>query len=203
MEHKFGWVEVIERNEVRKGRVSDYVLVSRDVPVGKEVVIDQEKNEANSSSSEVSSLSGIENVTAQIATSNNNDSKVSLEFLFYWQCWKCCENNFFLYKRCKACNTDRNQSSPSALLKIAEVASSSSKTVEEAMNNVPISQRDSIPSDVLLQCIEQKSSTDNHRFLDMPFQNVANYFYWNCGFCTMKNSYKTYTCKCCSQKVRA
>lgn len=167
------------------------------------MLIDKEKSLALSDLSELSSLSGIENfVKAPSIPSCSTDPKVSLESLFYWQCYQCCENNLFTYKNCKTCSLERNQSPASALLKLAEVAAKTSSTYEAAVNNLPINQRDCIPSSVLLACMERNSKKEADKIDGRSLQDAVDYFYWNCGFCTMKNSFKIHTCKCCNQKVR-
>ena len=130
--------------------------------------------------------------------------ELALESLFYWQCHECFLNNSFLRNNCLVCNEQRDieKSLPSALLKAVEAATMNASGYDEALCNIPENHRNSIPSDVIVECIERKANKKTiSRFNSVATRNVVDYFYWNCGFCTMRNFYKVYTCKCCSQKV--
>jgi hypothetical protein len=204
VENKFGWVEVIEGEEVRKGRVGDYVVVSSDYPIGKEVSINHEENLALSDSSEVSSLSTNENMVTPPIPSSSAEPKISLESLFYWKCHECIQINVFFQNECTSCNKERSmmQSSSSALLELAETATANANTYNQALLNIAENHRNSIPRNVLVECIRKKVNIESvSTFNSTATRNIIEYFYWNCGFCTMKNSYKVHTCKCCSQKV--
>ncbi len=206
MELKGGWVEVLEGNEVRKGRVSDYVVVPSDSQVGSKLFIQLEKEQAHSELSEMNSLSDIEIVTMNNKgpPSNSVDPNIKIEDLFYWQCHNCQAYNFFCYGNCESCNITRTQgnSSSSALLQIAEVAVQNVTTFDEALKMIDTNQQDSIPSSILSKCLERKDNGITQKeVLAKSTKNVADYYYWLCGFCTVKNNYRFFTCKCCGNEV--
>jgi hypothetical protein len=200
VEQQCGWVEIFEGNEVRKRRVGDYVVVPKDYSVGKEIASIQL---SFSDSTEISSLSETENAVSSQSIQNQIEYRVPLDSIFYWKCDQCSITNFFLQNNCQNCNMDRSKSPPSALLKIIEEAAQNANNCEEALKNVPMNQRDSIPPKIMSALIRKNSCGERgiNGVRSKDLYNVAHYFYWNCGFCTMKNSFKVQKCKCCSQKV--
>ena len=203
MEHKCGWIEVIDGVETRKGRVGDYIVVSNEYKVGDEFLIGVEEASDNIVSTEPSSQSAAEIIPSQTVPSiTTGESKFTLGSLFYWKCHECLHDTIFLDKSCNNCSLDRSEkSSPSALLQVAEIAIKTAQSFDEARNNIPALHRGSIPNNVLLACLRGKTSFVERFFFNNP-QAVAKYYYWNCCFCTMQNSYKVHTCKGCTQKVR-
>ena len=190
-------------NEVQKGRVGDYLVVPDSYQIGEEIDINVETNKTLSDSSDSSSDFHTKDIMThpKAAVMNINEATATLNTFFHWQCHQCTSTNFFLNDICINCNHMRGNSLPSALLDIVENASKDVCTVEEALEKVNVHQRDCIPENVLLACLERTKTSHQSNIDPSTKVDIANFFYWNCGFCTMKNSYKVYTCKCCGQEV--
>ncbi len=192
---------MIEGENVRKGRVGDYFLVSDDYKIGEELLVSDECITDNATSSEVSVLSAVDNSPTPAVSCSTSEPRTTLASLFYWQCDECTHKNIFIDRTCTKCCTKRNERSiPSALLKLTEEATESADSLEEARNNIAEAHRGCIPHDVLYECFHKTNSPKIRSTMQNP-RPIGKFFYWNCGFCTMQNSYKVYTCKCCSQKV--
>jgi len=205
LEHKGGWVEVIDGKVVRKGRVGDYRVVPSDYTVGECIVIDNDKSTLSSESTQQTHLSS-PRMSVAPSSSVYIEPKIALESLFYWKCHRCFCTTFFLRTTCGKCNTHRSskESIPSALLNIAEVACDNASTLDEAYHLIPAIHRSAIPQHVLVQCIDKIQShsqekVSSNRNSHTPLL-AGSYFYWNCGYCTYKNSYKIHKCKCCGHK---
>ena len=127
---------------------------------------------------------------------------LSVDHLFCWFCESCDSNNKVFAAVCDSCGEARtDKSKRSILLQIAEKAvEDKSQTVEEAMESIPFPERASIPGELvenLLAKLSGESTTDLN--FEPSFKSVSDYFYWMCGSCTMKNSYKRTTCSACAQ----
>jgi len=136
------------------------------------------------------------------------DDTVSPSDLFYWCCDLCTMANNYTQSKCSACNRRKNcAAKTSALLEVASVAVAAAKNVEEAREMIPIYNQDAVPEIVLFNLIslrERKDVSDGASQAYPPAPtNLDAYFYWICGFCTLKNSYRRPKCSGCHQRKAA
>ncbi len=119
---------------------------------------------------------------------------VDIDYLFYWQCEKCEFVNKFQNDSCRSCEQKRtSKSNTSPLLEIAERAIIGENSVEVAMSKIPAADRQSIPEMIVSVLIDPLLCD----FCVKPSSDIDTYFYWNCGSCTMQNSFKKSKCAAC------
>jgi len=135
---------------------------------------------------------------------HNSDTSLPLETLFYWCCDRCTMVNSSERIKCDACGTRiRNKTIRSALLQIAEDAVGLEiKSVKKALECIPPIHQPAIPEAIIRKLvalkwpkiIQPKDSPPE------PSRKIESYFYWICGFCTMKNLFKKSKCGTCCQR---
>ena len=130
--------------------------------------------------------------------------KLSIDSLFYWCCERCTMTNHFLKMQCSACRKRVSENTKnSALLKIVLIAVTAADTPEEAQELIPTIHRGAVPHYVMLQLFSvRKGSVFPNCSPDPPI-SLESYFYWICGLCTRKNSYRQSRCKSCTEKKTA
>ncbi len=188
---------------MRKGRVGDYTVVPDGYKVGDAILVSAIESSNNvAPSSETTIIPTVEKTQPiEASPSAATEVKVTLSSLFYWQCNECLHHNMFLCTQCTVCNSKKNEKSiSSALLQLVENAIQNATSIDEAKKNIAPGQIASIPTIVLNECLGTLNKRSIHDIVDHP-QKVTNFFYWNCSYCTVQNSYKVHTCKCCGGKV--
>lgn len=136
------------------------------------------------------------------------DDTVSPSDLFYWCCDLCTMANNYTQSKCSACNRRKNcAAKKSTLLEVASVAVVAAKNAEEALEMIPIFNRDAVPIIVLFNLISLRERKDVSDVASQAYPpaptNLDAYFYWICGFCTLKNSYLRSKCSGCQQRKAA
>ena len=125
---------------------------------------------------------------------------VNLDDLFYWVC-ECEQFNLAKDRSCKSCRADiTGDAKQSKLLEIATdiVNNDYVSSLEEAILQIPETDRQSIPRIILAQLIEAKFPEMNlSQFCEKSSTKIETFFYWSCGSCTMLNSYKRGSCYAC------
>ena len=144
-----------------------------------------------------------------VGKSSSGDDKKKrnlVDTIFYWIC-SCDTVNKFRSTECISCNEDKNADSKrSLLLEEAEKAIESDEVqlVQEASQYIPIVDRQAIPDKVIAYLLQQKiPGVTFSAFCHSPSNELADYFYWLCGSCTMKNSYSRGNCTACLQPKNA
>jgi len=133
---------------------------------------------------------------------SSKPQSIDLNDLFYWVCSECELFNTTTDKVCQSCHVERAvNAKTSKLLEVAEAAVNSNDfvtTIEEALVNISELDRQSIPELILAQLLEAKYADKKFKPLAAkPSKDIATYFYWSCGVCTMLNSYKKASCGAC------
>uniref|UniRef100_A0A7S4SER4 Uncharacterized protein n=2 Tax=Ditylum brightwellii TaxID=49249 RepID=A0A7S4SER4_9STRA len=134
----------------------------------------------------------------------NADTGLTLETLFYWCCYQCTMINAFLRVKCDACGTRKSgKTIRSALLQIAEDAVGLEiKSVKKALESIPPIHQPAIPEVIIRKLVASKwpKTIQPKDSSPEPSSEVESYFYWMCGFCTMKNLFKKSKCGTCCQR---
>ena len=139
--------------------------------------------------------------------SNARNEKVSVADMFYWCCSDCTMANAYNKSKCSVCGEKRKAgATQSPLLEIATIAAAAAESVEEAKESLPTFNRYAIPDVVLFHLVSSKeggkvtSSVDSSRkTLEPAPTNVNDYFYWICGFCSLKNRFLDNNCDVCKK----
>ena len=130
-------------------------------------------------------------------------NSLSFDSLFYWCCDSCCHVNKFTSLNCMKCHKERDlDCKPSALLNIAEEAVKVSPNLEEALRYITNTHHVFIPHEVLKFLLKRNKNIAVDTEVEIPpVRDLSSLFFWNCAFCTMKNSYNCWTCNACSEKA--
>ena len=128
---------------------------------------------------------------------------LSSNSLFYWYCDSCCHVNEFSSSTCLSCQNERDlRCKSSALLNIAEEGVQKSQNFEEAHRYITDFHHIHIPHTLLNFLMNRKRNITVDTEVEIPpVHDFSSLFFWNCAFCTMKNSYNFWTCNACGQKV--
>lgn len=114
--------------------------------------------------------------------------------------------NQYARSRCMACRKRKSRSSPlSPLLEVASAAVTVANSVEEALDFLPSVHRPAIPELVLakLLSLTKPCGVKPLTAYRSPSSSIDSYFYWICGDCTMKNTYKRAKCGACERHKHA
>uniref|UniRef100_A0A7S4N6T5 Uncharacterized protein n=1 Tax=Odontella aurita TaxID=265563 RepID=A0A7S4N6T5_9STRA len=133
------------------------------------------------------------------------ESALSVDSLFYWCCDRCTMKNQYLRTRCKACQKRKGASTKrSALLKIASAAVAAAESEHEARQLIPVEHNEVIPNLILSQLFSaSQGHTDKFSVCSDVKNDVDSYFYWICGSCTRRNSYRRMRCESCEVAKRS
>uniref|UniRef100_A0A7R9VLI6 Histone-lysine N-methyltransferase n=2 Tax=Pseudictyota dubia TaxID=2749911 RepID=A0A7R9VLI6_9STRA len=135
-----------------------------------------------------------------------DESKLSLESLFYWCCERCTMTNHYLRTRCTACQKRISAASKrSVLLEIASAAVAAAQSEDEVEHMIPFEHNGAIPNVVLSQLFAAKSrgNADSSPKCSDAVTDMDSYFYWICSLCTRRNSYKRLRCESCEVTGRS
>lgn len=157
--------------------------------------------------SSITSASAASSGVASGLPSNARNEKVSVADMFYWCCSDCTMANAYNKSKCSVCGEKRKAgATQSPLLDIATIAAAATESVEVAKDSLPTFNRYAIPDVVLFHLVSSKeggkvtSSVDSSRkTLEPAPTNVNDYFYWICGFCSLKNRFLDNNCDVCKK----
>lgn len=205
-----GWVEVcFGGTDLVKCRSSHLIVLPRcKFSIGDNVPIEYMNIEASPESKSYPVSLGRTEEFSVLSTKKSSEKKsatnkqhtVNLDDIFYWVC-ECETFNAVKDRSCKSCRAAINgNAKTSKLLEIATdvVNNDYVSSLEEAIVQIPDTDRQSIPDIVLAQLLEAKFPDKNlSQFCKEPSTNIETFFYWSCGSCTMQNSYKKGNCYAC------
>ena len=141
--------------------------------------------------------------TRAIACVGDDQKKRNLaDHIFYWIC-SCKTVNKYRSSECFSCGKGKNpHSRRSLMLALAEKAVKPDEVqlLHQASRRIPIADRQAVPDKVIAYLMQQKIPGVTFSTLcRRPSNDIDDYFYWICGSCTMRNSYKRANCTACLQ----
>mmetsp|Transcript_14316 Transcript_14316/g.31390 ORF Transcript_14316/g.31390 Transcript_14316/m.31390 type:complete len:1414 (-) Transcript_14316:695-4936(-) len=126
---------------------------------------------------------------------------LTAEDIFCWYCAQCDARNGADTSACSSCGSlMKDTCSRSALMKLVEDVIDQSSTTEEAIDRLPVKHRESIPACVVERMIALRHGAahpNSSGYTSPPCTDVDNYYYWDCGQCTMRNNWRRTTCSVC------
>ena len=135
--------------------------------------------------------------------------KISVDDLFYWCCGDCTMANPYNKPNCSICGEKRKaEATQSPLLEVAANAVGEATSVDEAKDCIPTFNAYAIPDVVLSNLLSSKaedgkvgsSSDSSRKACEPPSTNLNDYFYWICGYCSLKNRFWHNKCSVCKKK---
>lgn len=141
--------------------------------------------------------------------SSPRKEKISVDDLFYWCCGDCTMANPYNKPNCSACGEKRKtEAIQSPLLEVAAVAVAAATSVDEAKDCIPTFNAYAIPDVVLSYLLSSKAEDGNvgssadslPKACEPPSTNLNDYFYWICGYCSLKNRFWHNKCSVCKKK---
>ena len=121
--------------------------------------------------------------------------------IFCWYCAQCEARNGADTSACSSCGSLKEGTcARSALMKLVEDVIDQSSTTEEAIDKLPDKHRESIPKCVVARMIALRNGAadpNSSGYSSQPCTDVDNYYYWDCGQCTMRNNWRRTTCSVC------
>ena len=126
---------------------------------------------------------------------------LTAEDIFCWYCSQCDARNGADTRACSSCGSLMEDTcARSALMKLVEDVIDQSSTTEEAIDRLPVKHRESIPACVVARMVALKNGSarpNSSGYSSPPCTDVDNYYYWDCGQCTMRNNWRRTTCSVC------
>ena len=122
---------------------------------------------------------------------------ISLDNVFYWRCNRCTMHNSYTKNRCQCCGARKFMNvEKSALLDIAENASSLASSIDEAYKQMPLEDQSTIPRIIVSHVMKSTHSIKDDEKSSEKYP-LDTFFKWICSKCTAINSYKSQRCTVC------
>ena len=160
-----------------------------------------------------SSMTSTSAASLRAKTASPNSSprkeKISVNDLFYWCCGDCTMANPYDKPNCSVCGEKRKAgATQSPLLEVAADAVAEATSVDEAKDRIPTFNAYAIPDAILSYLLSLKAddgkvgslADSSRKPCEPPSTNLNDYFYWVCGFCSLKNRFWHNKCNVCKKR---